>query len=76
MCILSLGGLCLPLAGCTATVDRAATASIVGSPVETSGLPQHFSFVVRMADASGPLSNAEAEAVIARAIAEHEMRRP
>ena len=73
---LSLSAVALALAGCAVTPDRASTGSIARNSVPAISLLPHISLAMFAAETSGPLSNAEAEVVMARAIAEHEMRRP
>jgi hypothetical protein len=61
------------LAGCVAAADRAPTGSISRDPAANS-LPSLFSRAAQVTGARLP--DAEAEAVVAQAIAQHEMRRP
>jgi len=66
----------LTLAGCAPSADRAAIGSIDRGSAAIGSLLPRLSLAMLEAETSGPLSHGEAEAVMARAIAEHEMRRP
>ena len=74
-CALSHGALGLALAACATTADHAPFAFAAPSQPEVAGLPLQEPSPAWVG-ASRRLSGAEEEAVIAAAIAEHEMRRP
>jgi hypothetical protein len=76
LCLLLPASLGLVSAGCATTpAHPASTGSIAESPAASAGLVRLAS-ALGVAETSHALSDADADAVMARAIAEHEMRRP
>jgi hypothetical protein len=76
-CLLLWTGLGLVSAGCAVTpAHPPSTGSIAHRPAASEGLARLALAMRGMVEMSEALSDAEAEAVMARAIAEHEMRRP
>ncbi|NJO35299.1 MAG: hypothetical protein HC869_21620 [Rhodospirillales bacterium] len=76
LCLLLPAGICLVSAGCAiAPAHPASTGSIVKSPAASDSLAR-FALAMGVAQSAEALSDAKADAVMARAIAEHEMRRP
>jgi hypothetical protein len=74
--LLPAAGFAMASAGCAVTPAEPPSTGSIPGPATASSVLSRMALVLRVADTARPLSHAEADAVMARAIAEHEMRQP